>query len=248
MPYLARMLLLYLSLYGGFLSAQERVRFREDFSRGPGEGSPLPLSWEEIRFRGVTIPTQYSLASEDGNTFLRAESHCGASGLARKIGFRHLQEAPLLRFRWRVHALLKKGDPRKKEGDDYPARVYIAFAYTPEKASFWEKAQFQLVKSLYGQFPPLHVLNYIWERALPPGTVVPSPYTERSMMIVLESGHHRLGQWVLEERNLLEDYRRIFADDPPPLDFLAIMSDSDNTCGSTRADFDDLELFAKEKE
>jgi hypothetical protein len=38
-----------------------------------------------------------------------------------------------------------------------------------------------------------------------------------------------VGQWLDEKRNLLEDYRKRFGEDPPKAGAVAIMTDTDNT-------------------
>jgi hypothetical protein len=43
-------------------------------------------------------------------------------------------------------------------------RVYIAFEYNPNKASFFQKARFEAAKIIYGQYPPDSAINYIWTR------------------------------------------------------------------------------------
>ena len=49
------------------------------------------------------------------------------------------------------------------------------------------------------------------------------------MMIAVESGSAQTGRWVVEKRNVLEDYRRVFGTDPPKAGAIAIMTDTDNT-------------------
>ena len=45
------------------------------------------------------------------------------------------------------------------------------------------------------------------------------------------------GRWCLEKRNHLEDYRRAFGEEPPTLQSLAVMVDTDNTKSEARAWF-----------
>jgi hypothetical protein len=47
-------------------------------------------------------------------------------------------------------------------------------------------------------------------------------------MIILR-GPGDVGAWHEEEVNILEDYRRVYGEDPPPRAGLAIMNDSDGT-------------------
>ena len=58
---------------------------------------------------------------------------------------------------------------------------------------------------------------------------MPSPYTDRARLIALEKGPPKVGEWVEESVNILEDYRKAFGVDPPSAANIAIMNDSDNT-------------------
>ena len=60
----------------------------------------------------------------------------------------------------------------KKEGDDYPARIYVTFQYDSQKVSLFGKAKYEAAKLIYGQYPPLGAINYIWESRAPVGTTV----------------------------------------------------------------------------
>ena len=64
------------------------------------------------------------------------------------------------------------------------------------------------------------------------------------MMIVVESGAEKVNQWVTEERDILEDYRRAFGEDPFLISGVAIMTDTDNTGESAVAYYGDI-IFNK---
>jgi hypothetical protein len=156
------------------------------------------------------------------------------------------KEYPIVQWRWKVENILKKGNVHIKEGDDYPARLYITFEYDSSKLNFLEKVKFEAVRLLYGNYPPIAAINYIWESKAPMSTFVPNPYTDRVMMIVVESGESRLNQWVNEERNLYEDFRKAFGYEPPMISGVAIMTDTDNTGERAIAYYGDI-LFKKGK-
>ena len=87
--------------------------------------------------------------------------------------------------------------------------------------------------------PPIGAINYIWESNSPIGTMVPNPYTDRVSMFVTQSGSAKLNPWVSEERNIYEDYKNAFGEDPPNISGVAIMTDTDNTKQSAVAYFRD---------
>jgi hypothetical protein len=102
------------------------------------------------------------------------------------------------------------------------------------------RARAAIGRALYGTEPPGSGIIYIWERALPKGSIVPNPYTDRVRMIVIESTTEKVGEWVAEERNVYEDYRRAFGEDPPVISGIAVMTDSDDTGTSATAWYGDI--------
>jgi len=55
-----------------------------------------------------------------------------------------------------------------------------------------------------------------------------------------------VGDWVAEERNVYDDYRRAFGKEPPRVSGVAIMTDTDNTKERATAYYGDL-VFAREQ-
>jgi hypothetical protein len=206
-------------------------------------GETLPPGWRPLTFKKIERHTSYALVKDEGITVVRAVANASASGLTREIQI-DPKEYRIVAWRWKVTNVLKKGNVYRKEGDDYPARIYITFEYDPAKVSVFEKAKFEAIRLLYGEYPPLAAINYIWESKAPKGTMVPNPYTDRVMMFVVESGAARLDQWVDEERNVYEDYRQAFGQEPPLISGVAIMTDTDNTGEQAIAYYGDI-LFRK---
>ena len=60
------------------------------------------------------------------------------------------------------------------------------------------------------------------------------------MMFVVESGSAKLNQWVNEERNVYEDYKKAFKEEPPMISGVAIMTDTDNTAESATTYYGDI--------
>ena len=206
-------------------------------------GDTLPPDWKPLTFEKIERHTTYTLVKDNDKVVIKAVAEASASGLTREIKI-NPKEYPIIQWRWKVTNILKKGDVHRKEGDDYPARIYITFEYDPSKLSFFEKVKYETIKLLYGQYPPLGAINYIWESKAPIGTVVPNPYTDRVKMIVVESGEAKLNQWVNEERNVYEDYKKAFGEESPMISGIAIMTDTDNTGESATAYYGDI-LFKK---
>ena len=62
-------------------------------------------------------------------------------------------------------------------------------------------------------------------------------------MIILQAGSEKAGKWHEEDINILEDYRKAFGTDPPPVAGIAIMNDSDNTGESPVSYIDYIEVY-----
>jgi len=207
-------------------------------------GEILPSGWKPLIFRNISKHTAYSIIEENGSLVVKAVAEASASGLVHEIKI-NPAEYPVVRWKWKVGNVLKKGDVGRKEGDDYPARLYITFEYDPGKLGFVDKSKYEIARLIYGQYPPHAAINYIWESRSPVGIMVPNPYTNRTMMFVVESGEERLDKWIEEERNVYEDYRLAFGEEPPIISGVAIMTDTDNTGETATAYFGDIRFEKK---
>jgi len=174
--------------------------------------------WKDEIFKGKT---DYSLIKEEGKSVLKAHSVKAASGLIRKLKL-DTKAYPILAWSWKVEHTLKNEDATHKSGDDFAARVYVVFPRT----FFWQT----------------RAINYVWAAKLPKGSSVPSPYTSNAIIVAVESGDEKAGAWTNEERNIREDYRKLFGEDPPKLGAVAIMTDTDDTRDEVTAYYGDIFL------
>ncbi|MDY6904992.1 MAG: DUF3047 domain-containing protein [Thermodesulfobacteriota bacterium] len=209
------------------------------FSRANPDGGDLPAGWEPLTFDDIEQHTRYDMVHDGDTLVVRAQSNASASGMIRKIQIAP-REFPVIQWQWKITDVLKKGDVTRKSGDDYPARIYIAFEYDPQKVGFWERTKFGAIKALYGEYPPVAAINYIWGSNASKGTRVPNPYTDRVMMFVVESGTAKKDTWVTETRNIYEDYKTAFGTEPPMISGVAIMTDTDNTGESAVSYYGDI--------
>lgn len=200
---------------------------------------PWPDGWKPLTFPKIPQQTTYNLVTDGDRVAVKAVSRASSSGYTKEILI-DPKEYPIIQWQWKVSNILKAGNVAKKEGDDYPARIYVTFQYDSGKVGLFGKAKYEAAKLIYGQYPPLGALNYIWESRAPVGTAVPNPYTEQVHMIVVESGPAKLNTWMTEERNVYEDYKRAFGAEPPMISGVAIMTDTDNTGESAEAYYGDI--------
>ncbi len=210
------------------------------FSAG-APGGPWPDGWKPLTFPKIPQHTRYDLVKDGDRVAVKATSQASSSGYTKELLI-DPKEYPIIQWQWKVSNILKAGNVAKKDGDDYPARIYVTFQYDSAKVGLFGKAKYEAAKLIYGQYPPLGAINYIWESRAPVGTAVPNPYTEQVHMIVVESGPTKLNTWMTEERNVYEDYKRAFGEEPPMMSGIAIMTDTDNTGESAEAYYGDIVL------
>ena len=209
------------------------------------EGAALPDGWQRLTFKKIERHTQYAVVNDHAATVIKAVSEASASGLTKAVTI-DPREYPIVRWRWKIENILAKSDVTRKDGDDYPARLYITFAYEPDKVSFGKKLKYKAGQALFGDIP-IGALNYIWDSKSPLGTVVDNAFTSFAKMIVVESGAARIGSWIEEERDVYKDYLSAFGEEPPAINGIAIMTDTDNTKERAVAYYGDIEFVRAPK-
>ncbi len=216
------------------VARSDQVLFREEFN---------DLSaWKEVFFPKIPKHTVYRTEKIGSESFLVAKSEASASLLVYRTSF-DVYEYPSIRWRWKISNIYRKADPKVKSGDDYPIRIYVAFEYDPQNEGMIDRAIFNVLRLIYGEYPPSGSLNYVWSSKVLSERFMPSPYTDRNKMIFLEKGSSRVGQWVDEEVNILKDYEETFGKKPPRRAAIGIMNDSDNTGEKAASYVEYIEVF-----
>ena len=204
----------------------------------------LPAPWRVVQIDKKTKPTTYRLMTVAGVPAVEARANDSMALLARPLSV-NLAATPILCWRWLVDAPVARGDMTKKSGDDYAARVYVAFDMPDRAMSAGTRFKLRMARRLFGGNVPDAALNYVWENRNPVGTRRKSAYTDRAELIVAETGSARAGMWVTERVDVVADFRTAFGkQDGTPIQ-LAIASDTDNTGSIARAAFADLHFVAR---
>jgi hypothetical protein len=207
----------------------------------------LPPTWKPLLFPNIKRLTQYKLIKEHRDTVIQAVSHKAASGLICRQRV-DPNRFSILKWQWKVEHVLLKGDFNRKQGDDYAARIYVAFAFEPDKATWMERFRYKSASFFAKEPLPGTALNYIWaNKKVPTGTIATNSYVKETKMVVVQSGPERCKQWITEQRNLLEDYRKAFDRLPPEIIAIALMTDTDNTGEKAIAYYGDITLISLKK-
>ncbi len=165
----------------------------------------------------------YSVCAEDGKKFVRASS----DGAAVPLGYEKpwpLKDYPILQWQWRALLFPEKSDERDKTAADSVLGVYVVF----------------------GRWPFIRSIKYVWSDSIPEGETFESPYSSRTKIVVVRSGRERAGVWVTERRDVLADYMRVFGESKPPVARgIAIMTDADNTRSRATGDYTDIRILER---
>lgn len=151
---------------------------------------------------------------------LHASTQGQASGLFKELEV-DLTRTPYLRWSWQVQNLFAGNAEHSKQGDDYPARIYVVVS---GGLFFWKT----------------RAINYVWSSHQPVNSEWPNAYTANARMVAVRAGDEQLGQWLHERRNVREDLQRLFGEDITRIDAVAVMIDGDNTGQSASAYFGDI--------
>ncbi len=176
----------------------------------------LPCGWYATQ-KDVHM---FSLEEEKGNRFIKIKTAGGNTTLGIHFSF-NTDTYHYLSWRWRIHQLPKGAREDKRRFADSAAGVYVIFN---------------------GKYRLNRIIKYVWSSTLEPGVITESPFNRRTKIVVLRSGETSAGQWIEENVDVFGDYQRIFGTSPPPVEAIAIMSDSDNTESFVEADYDDFRI------
>lgn len=167
---------------------------------------------------------KYRVVSENGNQFLRYEGsnakHLNFPLLNKDV---NIYETPILSWQWRIHEI--PAGANEEDKNDVAASIYVVF---------------DMGRVLFKRVPKS--IRYTWSSSLKKGKEL-SKFFGNQKIVVMGTDKNNLGQWQTFERNIVEDYRRLFGDDPPktPIAVL-ILSDGDDTHSMVKADYDNIML------
>ncbi len=178
----------------------------------------LPSEWQIKEWAGKA---DVQIVNDgQGQGALRLNSNGTSTALYKDMSL-NIKDSPFLNWRWKVTKIPAGGDVRKKETDDQAAQIYVIFPKFPAKVNS-------------------RMLGYIWDTSAPVGAEVTSTKFSKIKYIVLRSGANELGKWLSEKRNVYDDYKRLFGEEPPMVGKVSLMIDSDDTKTSAESFFGDI--------
>ena len=190
------------------LSAQHGAIVVEDWSKQAAGTTGIPNGWKGQIWGSPKY--DFTVEAQSPSKVLHLKSQGDSSNISREIKV-DVKQYPVLQWRWQAVTLPKGADSRRKETDDQACQVYVTFPRFPS-----------LVRS--------RIISYVWDSTAPAGTIVQSQKTSLVTYVILRSGPAELNQWLTETRNVHEDYKKIYGEEPgEQVGAISIGIDSDDT-------------------
>ena len=137
----------------------------EDWTSQPLGTRGIPPPWQKQSWGSPSY--DFTIREENGRRVLHLKSAGDSSNVSLDIKRKvNLKETPVLEWSWKVVALPKGADSRRKETDDQAAQLYVAWPRFPEA-----------VRS--------RIIGYIWDTTAPAGSTVKSQKTGTVTYVVV---------------------------------------------------------------
>jgi hypothetical protein len=205
-------------------------------------GVEIVAGWQQWIMSRLLNRTEYRTVHEDGVPVIEARAESAASGLLQEVSIDPV-EHKYISWRWKASSLIPGADNTRKGADDSPVRVIVAFDGDRKKFDFEDRAVADMVKLFSGREMPYATLMYIWENRQPVDTILENHNTSRAKMIVAESGDARVGQWLSFTRDIAEDYRKAFGEEPGRIISVGVMTDTNTTNSRVTSHYGDISFL-----
>jgi len=169
----------------------------------------VPRGWRPYETPGGHAAYDFTVIEDAGRRALHLRSHEDHSTIARRVSV-DLAATPILEWSWKLVQLPERADLRRWETSDAAPHVFVVWRRRPE-----------LIRS--------RLIGYVWDPALPVGTVQKSQKTGTVTFIVVRSTTERLGQWLTERRNVAADFRSVYGEDAESPSAIALSIDTNDT-------------------
>jgi hypothetical protein len=181
----------------------------EDWSRLPVGAMGIPPDWYEVEPGGS--PYDMTIVADAGRSVLQFRSTNGSMSIRKDInGKIDLKKTPILEWSWNAIVLPQGGDSREDDKRDMVAQLYVT----------WPRF-LAAVRS--------RTIGYVWDTTAPQGTIVKLKTVSAVTLIVIRSGPGDLGNWVMERRNIYEDFKTIYGEYPNNPAAIVLASNSHKT-------------------
>lgn len=196
---------------------QDRIRL-DDHTKTYGENDLIP-GWDSTKISpifgsGDKFYFRFVHKSAEEHYLHVASGDNNSFGIGSERTFK-LPAYPILEWEWKITKMPKGGDVRVKSKDDQAGSVCVIV----DPGLTYDSS-----------------LCYLWENDGPVNQELTSTKSDKSKYIILRTPKtDQLGKWYKEERNIYEDYKRLFKREPDDDAVIGVQIDSDDTETSAEA-------------
>ncbi len=205
------------------------------------QAGAAPAGWQHVPLSSTKKETEYTTVVDEGVVVLKATAHGSASLMAFRTEF-DPRAFPLLSWRWKVIQGIPTAETHNRAREDAPVRLMVSFSGDTSKLSVLDRAASSFAKSASGQALPYAELMYVWGGKVAVDSITTSALTSRIRMLAVAADDQGIGRWHSYTRNLVDDFRRAFGEEPGRVTAIKLMSDTDNTSSNAEALYGDISV------
>jgi DUF3047 family protein len=203
--------------YAGGTGERVEIASVENWVRHELGARGIPAGWRAYETIGGRPVYDFTVVEDQGHRALQLRSHGDHSTIARRLRI-SLKATPLLEWSWKMVQFPAGADVRRKETSDLSGHLFVVWPRQPA-----------VLRS--------RLIGYVWDEKIPTDSVEVSRKTGTVTFVVVRSGTAEAATWVTERRNVAEDYRRIYGEDPEDAGAVALSIDTNDTRSTAEALF-----------
>ncbi len=189
----------------------------------------LPEGWTLRKWPGETKGAKAEWLVDDDMAVVKLISDGNLTFLEKNVDI-DLRDYPIVSWKWKVMNILSNIDERTRAGDDHPIRIFFVFEPDKGKQSPWFRIKrFFYLDWVHGHPYGGRYTEYLWSSHLEAGEIISDPGKPWQKLMVVEGGSAKLGQWLSYRRNLYQDFKTLYGEEPRQLIFIGILNDTDQT-------------------
>ncbi len=197
------LIIIALLFFSGTTNSEETSSVTMNF-QGPLNEEGIPYPWKLKVKRGEPF-IKIIKDAEEPVVYMKSVNSSFSLEHTLKL---NTYEYPYLIWRWKALQLPPEGDVRYRSRNDQALQILVAFEGKK-------------------------ILSYVWDSNAPEGTIteesLPWPFSLKIKVLVVKSGRADLDRWITFTRNIYEDYRNFFNEEPPLTEGIRIQTNTQHT-------------------
>ena len=208
----------------------------------------IPEKWEHILPRRHRLYTNYSVERSIDGRYLRARSNSTGSWLELKLDTVDVTKYNIMVWQWKVDRFPDVEWEQESSHDDFALRIELVYDFKGDAKNPLNIIRKGLIKSIFQLYPPEIIISYVWSINVPSGKPYPSPNSDRTMVIPVESSEYIKGRWMKEKINIKNDLELLYKDRKLYLKKIRIRADTENSSSITESGLRYIYLIAEDSE